>query len=85
MKDSQIRDGDLAIIRPQQEAENGQIVAVVVEGVEPEATLKIFRRNKERVELHAANEEYEPLIFRGEGRSKVKILGKLIGVIRTKP
>lgn len=85
MKDAQIRDGDLAIIRPQQEAENGEIVAVVVEGLEPEATLKILRRTKEEVELHAANEEYEPLVFRGEDRSKVRILGKLIGVIRTKP
>ena len=85
MKDAQIRDGDLAIIRPQQEAENGEIVAIVVEGLEPEATLKILRHTKEKVELHAANEEYEPLVFRGEDRSKVRILGKLIGVIRTKP
>lgn len=85
MKDAQIRDGDLAVIRPQDDAENGQIVAVMVEGVEPEATLKILRRNNGGVELHAANEEYGPLIFKGEERSKVKILGKLIGVIRTKP
>ena len=85
MKDAQIRHGDLAIIRPQGDAENGQIIAVIVEGVEPEATLKIFRRNNGGVELHAANEEYEPLIFSGENRSKVRILGKLIGVLRTKP
>lgn len=84
MKDAQIRDGDLAIIRPLDEAENGWIVAVMVEGVEPEATLKVFRRIGRSVELHSANEEYKPLIFTGKDRSKVRILGKLIGVIRTR-
>jgi repressor LexA len=85
MKDAQIRDGDLAIIRPQREAETGEIVAVMVEGVEAEATLKILHRSAGRVELHAANEAYTPLMFRGKDRSKVKILGKLIGIIRLKP
>jgi repressor LexA len=82
MIDAQIRDGDLAVIRPQQEAQNGLIVAVLVEGLEPEATLKIFRRRKGAVELHPANPEYSPLIFRGKERSRVRILGKLVGVIR---
>ena len=85
MKDAQIRDGDLAIIRPQGEAETGEIVAVMVEGIEPEATLKIFHRTTGGIELHAANEAYKPLIFKDKDRSKVKILGKLIGIIRLKP
>ncbi len=82
---AQIRDGDLAIIRPQVQAENGEIVAVLVEGMESVATLKVFRRRNGDVELLPANPAYEPLIFSGDGRSKVKILGKLIGVIRAKP
>ena len=65
--------------------ENGWIVAVMVEGLETEATLKIFRRSAKAVELHAASEKYKPLIFKGKDLSKVKILGKLIGVIRLKP
>jgi repressor LexA len=85
MIDAQIRDGDLAVIRPQDDAEDGQVVAVMVEGVEPEATLKVFRRRNRTVELHAANPTYGPLIFKGMERSKVKILGKLVGVIRPKP
>ena len=85
MIDVKISDGDLAVIKPHGEAENGQIVAVMVEGVETEATLKIFRRRHKTVELHAANEKYEPLIFKGDDLSKVKILGRLIGVIRLKP
>jgi len=82
MIDAHIRDGDLAVIRPQQEADDGLIVAVLVEGLEPEATLKIFRRRKDVVELHPANSEYSPLIFSGKERSRVRILGKLVGVIR---
>ena len=85
MIDAKISNGDLAIIKPQGEAENGQIVAVMVEGVEAEATLKIFRRHNKTVELHAANEKYKPLIFKGKDLSKVKVLGRLIGVIRLKP
>jgi repressor LexA len=85
MIDAQIRDGDLAIIKPQDDAENGWIVAAMVEGLETEATLKIICRKNRDVELHAANPLYRPLIFKGEDQSRVKILGKLIGIIRRKP
>ena len=82
---AQIRDGDLAVIRPQEDAGNGEIVAVLVEGLEAEATLKILRRSKKKLELQAANPAYEPLIFKGGDMAKVKILGKLIGIIRPAP
>ncbi|MFH1112538.1 MAG: transcriptional repressor LexA [Pseudomonadota bacterium] len=85
MIDAQIRDGDLAVIRPQDDAEDGQIVAVQVEGLEPEATLKVFRRRNGTVELHPANPQYRPFVFEGAERSKIKILGRLIGLIRPKP
>lgn len=85
MIEAQIRDGDLAILRPQEEAEDGQIVAVQIEGIEPEATLKILRRRNGTVELQPANVEYKPLVFQGAERSKVKILGRLVGVIRRRP
>jgi SOS regulatory protein LexA len=39
MIDAHILDGDLAIIRPQQRVENGEIAAVTVDGKLPEATL----------------------------------------------
>lgn len=82
MTGEQIRDGDLAIIRQQSDAEDGEIVVCLVEGVESEATLKILRRNNGSIELHPANPIYEPLIFMGKDRARVRILGKLIGVIR---
>jgi repressor LexA len=85
MINAQIRDGDLAILRPVQEAENGEIVAVQVEGLVQEATLKIFRRRNRDVALHPANPAYEPLIFSGDDLARIKILGKLIGIIRARP
>lgn len=85
MTGEQIRDGDLAIIRQQPDAENGEIVAVLVEGLEAEATLKTLRRNNGDIELHSANPTYQPLIFKGKDRARVRILGKLIGVVRRKP
>ena len=82
---AQIRDGDLAIIKPQEDAKDGDIAAVMVEGLESEATLKIIRRGNGYLRLHPANPAYEPLVFKGEDLERVKILGKLIGVIRSKP
>jgi repressor LexA len=85
MTGEQIRDGDMAVIRQQPDAEDGEIVAVLVEGLESEATLKILRRSNGGIELHSANPAYEPLIFKGKDRARIKILGKLIGVVRRKP
>lgn len=82
MKDECIREGDLAIVKPQVEAESGDIVAVLIEGVEAEATLKILRRRNGDIELHPANPSYPIRRFTGPDRAKVKILGKLVGVIR---
>jgi repressor LexA len=85
MTGEQIRDGDLAIIRQQPDAADGEIVAVLVEGLESEATLKILRRNNGTIELYSANPAYEPLVFKGKDRARVRVLGKLIGVVRRKP
>jgi repressor LexA len=85
MIEAHIQNGDLAIIRPQGEALNGQIVAVAVDGLEVEATLKVFRTRRGGVELHPANSRYEPLVFKGEELSRVRVLGKLIGIIRPTP
>ncbi len=82
MVEAHIIEGDLAIIQPQATVQNNQIAAVMVEGLLMEATLKIFKKKKNRIELHAANSAYEPLIYEGESRGKVWIVGKLVGVVR---
>ena len=56
-----IRDGDLVLIRRQSTAENGQIVACLVDG--QDATLKRFRCQKGMVILQPENPYYEPKII----------------------
>ena len=56
-----IRDGDLVLLRRQDTAENGQIVACLVDG--EDATLKRFRRQRDMVLLQPENPAYEPKLI----------------------
>ena len=82
MVDAHITDGDIAVIQPADEVNDGEIAAVLVEGILPEATLKIVRRRKGSIELHAANPLYKPMVFHGRDAADVRILGRLAGIIR---
>ena len=75
MIEAHITDGDFVVIRPQQTARNGDIVVAQVE--ENAVTLKRFFREKNRVRLQPANDQYPPMFY-----DDVRIQGKLIGVIR---
>ena len=82
MIDAHIADEDMAIIRPQDQAESGQIAAVIVKDILHEATLKILRKTKSTTELHSANSAYPPMSFSGRQRSRIRIIGKFVGLIR---
>ena len=82
MTGANIADGDIAIIRPQQQVKNGEIAAVLVEDLLPEATLKIVCRTKTALTLKSANPKYRSLIFRWRGRERVSIIGKYVGIVR---
>ena len=58
-------------------ADNGDIIVALVEGFE--ATLKRYRRKGGMIALEAANPAYETRIF---GPDRVKVQGKLVGLIR---
>jgi repressor LexA len=75
MIEAGILDGDLVIIRQQPVAEDGEIVAALVDG--EEATVKTLRRRGGRVVLEAANPAYGPI-----EADDVKVLGKVVSVIR---
>lgn len=81
MIDAHILDGDLALIRPQQTAENGQIVVAMIDG---EATLKRFYREKDRIRLQPENQTMEPIIIR-PGEAETVIVGKLLKTVRNYP
>lgn len=74
MIDGGIFDGDIAIIRKQNTANNGEIIAALLED---EATLKIFSKAGNAVKLLPMNKAYKPI-----ERSDMSILGKLAAVFR---
>lgn len=78
MIDAHILDGDLALIRPQPTAENGEIVVAVVDG---EATLKRFYREIGRIRLQPENSAMQPIIIR-DGDAETVVAGKLLRIVR---
>jgi repressor LexA len=74
MRDAGIMEGDLAVIRQQEAANNGEIVVAVVDEA---VTLKRFYREKNRVKLQAENPAYPPIFTQD-----VRLLGKLVHLIR---
>jgi len=78
MIEAGIYDGDYAIIRPQQTAENGEIVVALIDG---EATLKRFYREQDYIRFQPENTTMSPIIVRA-GEAETMIAGRLIKTVR---
>jgi len=74
MKDAGILEGDHVVVRPQDTANDGEIVVALVG---EEATVKRFYRESDHVRLQPENEAMEPIRVRD-----VQILGRVVGVCR---
>ena len=74
MVDAAICNGDYVVVRQEQTAENGEIVAALLDG---EATVKTFQRKDGKVWLLPHNDAYEPI----DG-THATILGKVTTVLR---
>lgn len=77
MLNAGILDGDTVVIQRTADATSGDIVVALVDN--QEATLKRLRKRGDTIALEAANPAYETRIF---GPDRVKVQGKLIGLIR---
>ena len=77
MIDAGIYDGDIVIIRKTEVADSGDIVVALID--QNEVTLKRFRSFKNSIALEPANKNYKIRLF---GEDRVKIQGKLVGLIR---
>ena len=77
MIEAGILDGDTAIIKKQNQADNGKIVVALVDN--QEATLKVLKKNGEYVQLVPCNKEYKTKTLEA---NRVKIQGVLSGIIR---
>ncbi len=77
MRDAGIMDGDLLAVQATKDAKNGQIV---VARLGEEVTVKRFRRNKDVIELHPENPDYQTIVV--EPGESFEIEGLAVGLIR---
>ena len=78
MIDALIDDGDVVVIKPAQEASNGEMVVAWLKE-EEEATLKKFYREGDRVRLQPANSAMTPIYCPADN---VEVRGKVVTVLR---
>ena len=78
MIDAHIQDGDFALVKPQPNAENGEIVVALIED---EATIKRIFKKRDLIRLEPANPRMEPIIVK-KGEKKLTIVGKVVGIFR---
>jgi repressor LexA len=74
MIEAAIADGDWVVVRQQPVAENGDIVAAMIDG---EATVKTFKRTDDHVWLLPQNKAYEPI-----PGDEASVLGRVVAVLR---
>lgn len=83
MINAAIADGDMVVVREQPHAQNGDIVAAMIDG---ETTVKTFRQVDGQIWLIPHNPAYEPIPWPvpGEGADSegTAILGKVVAVLR---
>jgi repressor LexA len=75
MIDAAILDGDWVVVRQQKTAENGEIVAAMLDN---EATVKVFRQRDGHTWLLPRNSNFEPILG-----DHAEILGKVVSVLRS--
>lgn len=73
---ARIHDGDLVFIRSQDDVDDGEIAAVVLND---EATLKRVYHIKNGLQLLSENPRYAPMIFTLDECDSIRILGKAVG------
>ena len=74
MMNAAITDGDWVVVRQQEDAENGEIVAAMLDG---EATVKTFKRSDGHVWLIPHNPAYTPILG-----DEATVLGRVVAVLR---
>lgn len=73
-----IIEGDIVIIKKQNDFENGDIVVAIING--DEATIKKGKKSDKSILLQPLNTEYEPLIFTYDEMKTIPV--EIIGVVK---
>jgi repressor LexA len=75
MKNAGILDRDYVIVRPSEDARDGEIVVALIG---EDATVKRIFREKDHIRLQPENEEMEPILT-----TEATVIGRVIGVFRS--
>lgn len=78
MINARIQDGDLLLIRRQNDVENGEIAAVLIDD---EAVLKRVYKTNGTIILQSENPKYQPIVVQKSDMKNVRIIGKLKKVV----
>lgn len=78
MINARIFDGDIVYIRQQDDVENGEIAAVIIDG---EATLKRVYKYPNRLELRAENPTFPVINVEGDQLAETRIIGKAVAFL----
>ena len=74
MKNAGILEGDYVVVRPSDDADNGEIVVALIG---EEATVKRIYRESDHIRLQPENEEMDPILT-----TEARVLGRVVGVFR---
>jgi repressor LexA len=78
MINARIMDGDLLLIRRQDDVGNGEIAAVLIDG---EAVLKRVYKTNGTIILQSENPKYQPIVLEKNNMKDIRIIGKLKKVV----
>ena len=78
MIDAMVNDGDIVVMRRQQQARNGEMVAVWLND-RNETTLKYFYQENGKIRLQPANPTMKPIYVEA---NNVEVQGKVVLVVR---
>ena len=79
MIDASVLNGDIVVLRHQETANDGDMIAAWIEG-DDETTLKYLYREGREIRLQPANPAYAPIM---RPANKVRIAGKVVFIMRT--
>jgi len=77
MVDAGILSGDYVIVKPQEQAEAGDMIVALIDN---EATVKYYRPRNGHIELVPANQAYSPIVV--ESGTEFRVIGIVRGVMR---
>jgi len=78
MKNTGIIDGDLVLVKKQNDANRGDIIVAIVNG---EATIKRYFPEEDHIRLQPENDDFKPIIVTHES-GEFRIAGKIVGLLR---